>query len=437
MLTEYSRRGLFDLGRKAGAAASLLSFGIPLTAEAQQEQWVPHWDGTWKRRNTQPGIKFILMTGLGTTSLQDNTFDAIVQDCIYANGYDQHDVLKNSYRINALNPLLGEHYTKKESTQHPNISEQGSYMIMERFMQDFPEDKFIPIGHSQGGYLAYKVATRFPEKMAGVITLNGALKGADIIPTGVDAAVAPMIGGAAATFFLERGQDIQTAQKVDGDILWLQNRGILFCPFASTNDQIVSARYASGPYQEVLVDGRRIPLVYAMEEWTEWSGAQQITEDMETQLKLLDSLNSPETIVNDSARLKDSPVETQRKVRGGYYGHAAVTKNAQVRTDVSHVIRTVKNTTACPSYQYPYGQPMSESELLTRENQVSSMIFNLPENGYQGNNFSVRFDYSTSQVTVTISNQNIESGKREFLQFLQSQNIQDPSWIRNLVTVCR
>lgn len=76
-------------------------------------------------------------------------------------------------------------------------------------------------------------------------------------------------------------------------------------------------------------------------------------------------------------------------------------------------------------------QKASEEErpLFERDRTVGKLLNKLP---YIGNNFHMEYSYAQNQFSVTIKNNNRDTGIKEFNQFLNVNGIENQNWIQNL-----
>ena len=80
--------------------------------------------------------------------------------------------------------------------------------------------------------------------------------------------------------------------------------------------------------------------------------------------------------------------------------------------------------------------PPSDFETLPKDKKalaVNNLKLNMP---YYGTNFTITYDRSKDMFTVFFYN-DITSGEKEFSDYLKTQNIENPSWIKNLTKVNR
>lgn len=248
---------------------------------------VSHWDGTTKNHSPDGGIKFIPIAGLGTQT-GDNTFSEI-KKALGELGFGEADVLEPTYKIDRQKPLLGLPYTDKDSSQNPPQSLENLSLLVYLWKKQFPLEKFWLLGHSQGGWLAYELAHQHPDAIAGVITLDGVLKGAKItpLPTPAESLGARLIFGEAGKFFVERSANDNLPSWVENEVKKLQQKGVVFVSFVSTEDDVVRPQYAFVETSNKNFGGREIELKFPMGRWIEWDVAQNI-------VKFELDLNSPE-----------------------------------------------------------------------------------------------------------------------------------------------
>ncbi|QQG44840.1 MAG: alpha/beta fold hydrolase [Candidatus Roizmanbacteria bacterium] len=408
-------------------AAGLTAAAAFLPKEWTRELWVEHWDGTWKRRNSEPCLKFIIIPGLGATADDQESFKYLKEQAIYSAGFDEYDVLDISYRVNDNNPRLGEHYDHQDSTQHPYTSVENMDKLMNWYEENFPEDKFVIIGHSQGGYLAHELAKKHAGKTAAVISLDGALKGADIIPTPTDTWLAPIIGGEAGQFYLERAQEEDIDSRVENEVNDLVSQGVRYISFASFDDLVVAPKYAYALASTQVIGGKRMQTLFSMEQWVEFPISKYVDEKLEEYQRINSMLDAKES--DESAKLK----EQRTMIKGGFDGHGAVLVHPQVLEQISYIISVLKNERSNNIYPSEHSGLITnkeEEEFIRKEQLVGQMI--AQQTPYSGQYFSIRNDISINKVIVEISSAQSNEGNLEFQNFLLSYGVEDPSWIRHL-----
>lgn len=359
---EFLDQYLFK-GPLVAAGITIINDLSSKTPENEQEHWVWHWDNTWKRRNQTPGIKFIFIPGLGHESLRDGESFEYIKSSLFTLNYDYHDMLDISYRINENKDFLGEHYDRKDSTQHPYKSLGNMNKLVDWYEKQFPGDKFIFIGHSQGGYLAYELARRHPDRTAAVISLSGALKGADIVPGSLDEMLAYQIGGEAGKFFINRGKQ---ADEVEEEVARLVAQGIYFFPFSSTQDLVVTPTYSSVNSASRQIAGKKIETSFNMGRWVNWPGTRFINESLEEHRGLINNALDARTS-DESAQL-----ELRKMLVGSYDGHAAVLANSKVLDQIQYIVSEIKSQVKSPEPQI--AKPRSEESENETANNAGLLI---------------------------------------------------------------
>lgn len=429
-MSELTRRNfLKGSAGLAGVAAGVALLPDPRRAygqEIQKEKWNLHWDGEWKRVNSFPGTKFVPITGLGE-SWQNTTFQPVIESVIYPLGFDQHDIVPPSFRINTSNPLLGEPYDSKDAVQHPEVIIYNVHKQVEKHKQNYPQDKLWLIGYSMGGYIAYRIATMHPDVVEGVITLNGAIKGADIVPSTVDVAlapiVAPIIGGEAGKHLLERAVDPSVSQKVERDILRLRMGGMTFLTCASTTDRVVPAQYATAYHADKFVNERRVNVSFPMDDWT----TSEMYDHVINQLSHLDAVLPPDTELR----------QVKQRIEQSFLHHRAVTMNpllfAEVQYVLAHRVSSLRDTQIHMRKGEQYLREVMkiiEALVLVEEKALSNMIRSaLP---YRGQHFTLSSDHLTIDMNITSKD---DDGLYEELdRFLEINSVdaQSRAWRRLL-----
>ncbi len=429
-MSELSRRNFLKgsavLAGVVAGATLLPDLRRAYGQETQQEKWNLHWNGEWKRVNPFPGTKFVPITGLGE-SWQSTTLQPVVANAIYTLGFDQHDVLPPSFRINTSKDLLGEPYDSRDAVQHPEVITYNVHKQVEKHKRDYPQDKLWLIGYSMGGYIAYHIAMMHPDVVEGVITLNGAIKGADIVPSSVDAAlapiVAPIIGGEAGKRLLERATDPTVSQRVEQNIMRLRMNGMTFLTCASTTDRVVPAKYATAQNADTFVGGRKVNVIFPMDDWDN----SEMYQYVENQFPLLDTVLP--------AHVEQGVVK--QNIRDSFLRHRAVTMNPVLHGEIQYVLAHRISSLRDPRMHMPKGEQylreamkFVEAITLAEENTVANMIRTaLP---YRGSHCSLSSDSMTIDMNVTSKD---DDGRYEELdRFLTANGVdfQSRAWRRLL-----
>ncbi|MBI4004602.1 alpha/beta fold hydrolase [Candidatus Roizmanbacteria bacterium] len=400
--------------------------------DRETRESIPFWDGTNKDRYSPNGLKVVLFTGMGT-SANDNTFQYVVANPLRKAGINERNILPMTYQIDKKSFLLGKNFTREDSTQRPDKSLANMEEMMKRIMKDFPKDRFIFIGHSQGGFLAHKLALKFSDRVAAVITLDGALKGSDIVPTPADRLVAPIIGGEAASYFLARAANRNADAEIEREVKQLIDKGIFEFTFGSTQDLIVGTQYAVAKNASTEIGGKKLQLSFPMEEWTEWRNVTDTEKHLQEQSRFLDMILSDSRTAGDSARLQSRKAELTRRIRGGLYGHAAVLHNPKVLESIQTIVEEVVRLPHQPICVLPGYRPgtfaeMSEKEFFRHEENAGVRLLNkLP---YRGKHFFMDHDYSRAVYIVKIPRSDFYAGYRELNEFLRTVEVTGTEMIR-------
>lgn len=388
----------------------------------QQADWVPHWDGDWKRRHSPGGLKFVFIPGITATSDDIESF-APIKEQLYGLGYDEHDVLDISYKINENNPLLGEEYNSHDSSVNPLESVKNIEKLIDKYRKDFPEDRLVFIGHSQGGYISYELTRRNSDKVAAVISLDGALKGADIVPTPVEQVFAPIIAGEAGSYFLERGSQTAASGEVENEVARLVSQGVHFFSFASTDDLIVPPPFAYVQNSSKQIEGQEIETLFSMGTAISWPGSRRVKTILEKHQRYLRMLDPVEE--SYSAELK----RQKQTVVGGFDGHGAVLAHQKVREGIEKIVRSLASQDNRPSERSAQIITPAGEEFLRRKTATGLLLNQLPYSGY---NFLMYYDFDQAQFIIEIPKGAQDEALIEISTYLQSQGIEDLSWINNV-----
>ena len=108
--------------------------------------------------------------------------------------------LNNGYRMRAWYDIVGIDRRSTEDFAGMQASAESLGKLIKREKQDgIPPERIAIAGFSQGGALALHLATRFPEKLAGVIALSCYL------PLAKDLATQKHAANASTPFFMAHG----------------------------------------------------------------------------------------------------------------------------------------------------------------------------------------------------------------------------------------
>lgn len=441
-MSELTRRNfLKGSAGLAGVAAGVALLPDPRRAygqEIQKEEWVLHWDGKQKRKNQYSGTKFIFIPGLGE-NWNSTTFDKVKHEVLDQLWFDEHDYLDMAYRIAEGTKLLGVPYSSQDSTQNPQYSLYVMHKMIQKYKQDFSnkgkgiQDKFWIFGFSQGGHLGYELARLHPDVIEGIVTFDSPIKGADIVPSGIDTTlaplVAPIIGGEASSYYLSRAQDVAIADEVEREVLRMRRRGQTVITLASTNDSVVRDTFAYVTTSDTIAGGRRINGRFAMEEWHE-----VVTPDyIEEQLTLLDQVLGGNPLYD---RNKD---EIKRIVMGGHFGHRAVTKNPLLLSELKTALQSKISSLNDPRLLMEQGEHVWRREMRRREDDTirqekAVAILIRQKLPYQGSRFTLSYNPLRYELILQIAGDE-EDAAIELDRFMKKNmiDLNSHAFNRNLI----
>ena len=302
--------------------SSLLEL-VPLK-EVPKEEQIKHWNGSIKTCHKEGGIKIIPIAGLGTTT-GDNTFSHILP-VLSELGYEDHDVLDPTYKIDPKKTSFGLPYSSNESTQDPLKSFYNMSQLIDLWKKQFPLEKFWLLGHSQGGWLALWLAAAHPDCIAGVIGLDAAMIGTDLTPFSiVERFGARIFGGEAGEYFINLGEDEISRLKTKEQVNRIKQKGIVFVSFSSSNDRVVKTEFTLAEMSDKEFPKGRVNPVFPMERWVNWDLAKRVSDQTSSPQLNFD----PDKIDSQSAQMK--PGESVS-------AHGAVLINPQVLESLKIII---------------------------------------------------------------------------------------------------
>ncbi len=246
--------------------------------EVPQRDSMPFWDGTKKRYNPNGGIKFVFIPGLHTNSRTDNTFDPIKRKLKQAfKGVDERDFLDCTYNIDEDTETLGLHYSAQDTLRDPEKSFAIINKLVYRWKEQNPLDKLWLFGHSNGGWLAYRLALEHPDCVMGAFTYHATLAGAGnkFIPSALEKVGIPFFAGDAGTYHINHGADPREITNVQDNVDTLSGRGQHFTGYTSTSDPYVESKFSKGNTREHEYPFQRPPFQAQLPSYTEWVIAQE------------------------------------------------------------------------------------------------------------------------------------------------------------------
>lgn len=114
--------------------------------------------------------------------------------------------------------------------------------------------------------------------------------------------------------------------------------------------------------------------------------------------------------------------------------------NESIYTEISPTITPIEGANNNTQLNLPDENPdykksveiinTTEAPILIQEEKVGKLLDILP---YKGQYFQMENDYQKNQIIVTIQKNKQNEGNTELTGFLQKNEINDQSWIRNLV----
>lgn len=291
------------------------------------ETWQLHWDGSWKRRNPNGGLKVMTISGI-LNDWKDNIFKPIIDTSLPQANLDRHDVLPLS--INNQRP-----YSREDTMQDPyqsivNLNEEASC-----HMEQYPEDDVVIFGYSQGGYYDIEVAEnlvrQYPGRVKTIVTFDGALYGANILPMNLDRHIARRILGPAGEFHVDRAENPNTTRLMDTRLRRLQAQGIKIATFASIGDHVVSHDEAHYDDGDTVFLGRPIQTKFNMSIEEVMRKTETITNNLK-EYDLLEKLTDLPTS-EESARLA-----RVRSAQADLLGHGIVRQHPSVLASLRYIL---------------------------------------------------------------------------------------------------
>lgn len=415
---ELFRRGAEKTSRALGLAAfaslfpKSIAIAYPLIPETEPTT-VTHWDGKEKRINPGRGVKLVFVPGMNTNSQDDHTFDAIKQVLQDTLPFDEKDELDMTYHTEDDEPRIGRHYDASHANRKPVENYQNLRKLFEWYRDQFAGDKFILFGHSQGGYMSYLLAQEFKDVIAGVITYDSPLKGADIVPTGLNRSAAQIVGGDAAAYYVEQAEN-GSGDEVEKTVEELLATGMFFATFASTTDLVVSDQFSYLKSANHEIAGEPIIDHFDMTASDMWPVSQSSRAQLAANLDSTTSLTE----------------ETKQRVKDNWLGHGAVMANPRVLDQTYSIVKEVIARIKDPRPDMHSGGQVrnsSEAEFVRQEEFLTTFIEERP----RGPHFAIEVT-PNEQFYVILQPGKESEGWNEFQQSLTQYHLTNEQVWRRL-----
>lgn len=239
----------------------------PSADQARRYGGVIDWDGALKEHQPDGGRMIIFIGGYSSTlTTQQEAFENIKRRLI-AQGWSNKQFLEASYHVDQNTQIGGEvipgSFTEEETRFHPLVSVDKIALQINRYKVMFPETKFILVGHSLGGFLAFNAAQGHPDVIESVITLDGPLKGVDgslIYNSPFSDQIVNLMGTVVGDYLVAQGNSQDFSVKVESDLRLLQTRGVKIFTFSSANDIMVTTPFAQLVGSDNTFEGQDIRL---------------------------------------------------------------------------------------------------------------------------------------------------------------------------------
>ncbi len=240
----------------------------PRVDQARRYGGVIDWDGALKEHQPDGGRMIIFVGGYsGSSEGQKEAFEKI-KSKLKEKGWNDRQFLEATYDLEILakDRVRRVAYDSDDTKDHPLVSAAKMRIQLELYKQMFPKTKFILIGHSLGGFLAFNAALGHSEAIESVVTLDSPLLGIDNLIT--DAAygtsVRRFIGDDCGEFLTQLYNDSSTKNKVEALAKQLKSKGVRLYTFASVDDWFVKSDVANLNESNFEFDNEPIRLLWRL-----------------------------------------------------------------------------------------------------------------------------------------------------------------------------
>lgn len=245
-----TRYGISDLqafiktrrfNRKIWETPSWVVDKINLGREPEKRGRTPDWDG--HEIDTNAGLAIIFIGGWdGTTEKQLKAFENVKKGLKFA-GWDDSRFLEFTYNFSGSHAATYESgYTKRFPGDNVDVARDFIDWCKTRL----PRTRFILLGHSQGGYLAFNAALSHTDAISSVICINSPLAGVgrSLEAGEIVADLGALAGEEAALFYKNIGLSPRTKKNVEDQAQGLKRNGVEVFTLAAAKDPLVDPRFS-------------------------------------------------------------------------------------------------------------------------------------------------------------------------------------------------
>lgn len=226
------------------------------------------WDGTLKEFQPYGGRMIIFVGGYdGNTTSQLEAF-AQIKAKLVEKGWNERQFLEATYNIDIdtrRKLVLPTAYFSENTKIYPPQSFSKMRLELQRYKEMFPLTKFVLIGHSLGGLMAFESAIGNEDAVETVITLDSPLKGFDrALWNELSDHIVQFMGHEVGDYLVPMGDDTEKVAQQEQKAQQMRDRGTKIFTFANKHDWFVRNKVAVLDKADTLFDGREVALVWEL-----------------------------------------------------------------------------------------------------------------------------------------------------------------------------
>jgi pimeloyl-ACP methyl ester carboxylesterase len=242
---------------------------VPEPKGVKELGWLD-WDGRLVEFQPYGGRMIIFMGGYGGSSFSQSEAFRWIKEKLVEKGWRRTQFLEATYKIdiNALprGEIKPQDYQPEDTKLDPMLSVSKLRLELRRYKELLPLTKFILIGHSLGGFIAFEAALAHTDAVEAVITLDSPLKGVDrsFWSESVDKIIIDFMGKEVGEYLVKIGDDPATAEIVENKAKKLRSQGVRVFTITNKDDIFIPSWVAVLENSDTEYEGEKIQLIWEL-----------------------------------------------------------------------------------------------------------------------------------------------------------------------------
>jgi len=207
------------------------------------KEFFQDYDGMYKTAQQDGGRMILFISGYDTNSEKHaGTWDKLMSYLV-VKGWKYTQYLNGTYNVEVdpyTHQIVPRKYDEEHTKRYPPENSPRFDWLLTRYKMLFPRTKFILVGHSLGGYMAFHLAQQHMDAVETVITLDSPLKGLDRTLWNEYAdVIAGSLGKDCGEYLVALGDNPNTVREVEMQAIRLTENGVRLFTFANEDDWFV------------------------------------------------------------------------------------------------------------------------------------------------------------------------------------------------------